>query len=101
MSFGGGAILTAEAADITGRVVDEKTEKPKEPSTYSTSNPELTENPNTITPGCNGSDKLCKSDTKFYVYQKNSDGTRERSHMTETALLRNLTYIKNYKNSVI
>ena len=26
---------------------------------------------------------------------------RERSHMTETALLRNLTYIKNYKNSVI
>ena len=84
-----GAILTAEAADITGRVVDEKTEKPKEPSTYSTSNPELTENPNTITPGCNGSDKLCKSDT------------RERSYMTETALLRNLTYIKNYKNSVI
>lgn len=70
-----GAILTAEAADITGRVVDEKTEKPKEPSTYSTSNPELTENPNTITPGCNGSDKLCKSDTKFYVYQKKSDGT--------------------------
>ena len=27
--------------------------------------------------------------------------SRERSHMTETALLRNLTYIKNYKNSVI
>ena len=26
---------------------------------------------------------------------------RERSYMTETALLRNLTYIKNYKNSVI
>ena len=26
---------------------------------------------------------------------------RERSYMTETVLLRNLTYIKNYKNSVI
>ena len=26
---------------------------------------------------------------------------RERSYMTETALLRNLTHIKNYKNSVI
>ena len=28
-------------------------------------------------------------------------GIRARSYMTETALLRNLTYIKNYKNSVI
>ena len=64
--FAGG---TMEALDFSDRshialIVDEKTEKPKEPSTYSTSNPELTENPNTITPGCNGSDKLCKSDTR-------------------------------------
>ena len=34
-------------------------------------------------------------------FKKYFNKIRERSYMTETALLRNLTYIKNYKNSVI
>ena len=49
--------------------------------------------------------KQYKKYKQYKIYQEqnpvlNSEN-RERSYMTETALLRNLTYIKIYKNSVI
>ena len=45
---------------------------------------------------------ICRKELRDTIIRK-SDRVldRERSYMTETALLRNLTYIKNYKNSVI
>ena len=42
-----------------------------------------------------------KTDIIYQMIKNSRMNFRERSYMTETALLRNLTYIKNYKNSVI